>query len=195
MSAEIERMPPVPASRSLVLSRMAVLAAATGASGSLYLSLGMQLKACPLCFYERTFMLAAFAVLALGSWVERDRPGLTCLLAVPLAWGGLGVAAFHEYLVLAGTLECPLGLLGLGTAPAQSLAMFVLLAACCTAGAVAGQGESSRQGLPAIVGAAIVGAAFAFGCVKSSPTPPPAKAEDVDKPLDTCRRPYKPATD
>ena len=40
--------------------------ALVGTAGSLYLSLGMGLKACPLCFYQRTFVMAALAVLLVG---------------------------------------------------------------------------------------------------------------------------------
>jgi hypothetical protein len=36
---------------------------------------------------------------------------------LPLAVAGLGVALFHEYLELTGKLECPSGVMGVGTAP------------------------------------------------------------------------------
>ena len=35
-------------------------------AGSLYLSLGLGLIACPLCFYQRTFAFAVLGVLILG---------------------------------------------------------------------------------------------------------------------------------
>jgi disulfide bond formation protein DsbB len=41
----------------------ALAVSAVGTVGSLYLSLGMGLKACPLCFYQRTFMMSTAAVL------------------------------------------------------------------------------------------------------------------------------------
>ena len=65
--------------------------------------------------------------LAMGWLADRTQGTLYSLLCVPMAVGGLGVAAFHEYLVLSGKLECPLGLFGIGTAPAQSLALFSAL--------------------------------------------------------------------
>ena len=70
------------------------LIALAGTLGSLYLSLGMGLKACPLCFYQRSFMMACLAILGLGMVVDRSRPGLLGLLSVPAAWAGLGVAGF-----------------------------------------------------------------------------------------------------
>src|SRR5687767_383901 len=93
--------------------------ALAGVAGSLYLSIGMGLKACPLCFYQRTFVMSIAVVLLIGLWKDRRQAALLGLLCVPLTVAGTGIAAFHEYLVLAGKLECPPGLLGLGTAPAQ----------------------------------------------------------------------------
>lgn len=164
-----------------------------GTLGSLLLSMGLGLKACPLCFYQRSFVMAAFVLLGLGLFVERTRPGLICLLSVPLAWAGLGVAAFHEYLVLTNVLECPQALLGIGSAPAQSLAMFLALVAVTTLGAWCGRSESPRQGTGTLIGAVILGIVMAAACVKSSPPLPPVPAAPYDsakQPLDTCRRPF-----
>lgn len=173
---------------------LALVFAAVGAAGSLYLSLNMGLKACPLCFYQRTFVLSALAVIGLSLWVEPNRAGLACLVALPLAGGGLGVAAFHESLVIREKLECPLGAFALATAPAQSLAIFAALTATCAAGALFGRRESPRQG-PATTACAIaLGAAFAWACVQSAPPLPPApdKPYPSDKPIDTCRPPFVP---
>lgn len=169
---------------------LAMTLALAGTLGSLALSWGLGLKACPLCFYQRTFVMAAFAILGLGLFVERTRPGLICLLSVPMAWAGLGVAAFHEYLVLTNVLECPKALLGIGTAPAQSLAMFVVLAAATSLGACCGRSESPRQGASTLIGAVILGAVMAAACVKSSPPLPPVPKQPYDpvkQPLDMCR--------
>ncbi len=59
---------------------LAMALALAGTLGSLALSWGLGLKACPLCFYQRTFVMAAFAILGVGLFVERTRPGLICLL-------------------------------------------------------------------------------------------------------------------
>lgn len=170
----------------------AMVVAVVGTAGSVYLSMGLGLKACPLCFYQRSFVMAVLAVLALGRFLERLRPGLICLLSVPLAWAGFGVAAFHEYLVLTGVLECPQALFGIGTAPAQSLAVFIGLAVAISGGAWCGRQESQRQGASTLISAALLGAVLAGACVKSSPPlPVPATAYDpIKQPLDTCRRPF-----
>ncbi len=171
----------------------AIVVAAVGTAGSVSLSMGLGLKACPLCFYQRSFVMAVLAVLALGRFLERSRPGLICLLSVPLAWAGLGVAAFHEYLVLTGVLECPLGLFGIGTAPAQSLAVFIVLAAAVTGGAWCGRHESPRQRACTLFVAVMLGAVMEGACVKSSPPLPPVPAaayDPIKQPLDTCRRPF-----
>jgi hypothetical protein len=52
---------------------------------------------------------------------------LPSLLALPLAVAGLGVAVFDEYLEQTGRLECLDGVMGLGTAPRQSLAALIVL--------------------------------------------------------------------
>lgn len=169
---------------------LALALAFVGTVGSLALSMGLGLKACPLCFYQRSFVMAAFAILGLGLFVERTRPGLFCLLSVPMAWAGLGVAAFHEYLVLTNVLECPKAFLGIGTAPAQSLAMFVGLAVVTLLGAWSGRSESPRQRSSTLVGAVILGLVLAAACVKSAPPLPPvpkAPYDPVKQPLDTCR--------
>ena len=137
--------------------------------------------------------MASLAVQVLGWFVERSRPGLACLLSVPTAWAGMGVAVFHEYLALTGVLECPKALFGLGTAPEQSLVVFVALVFAVSAGAWAGRGESQRQGVATLVGAILFGAALAGACVKSAPPLPSIPAAPYDaikQPLDTCRRPF-----
>lgn len=113
----------------------ALVVASLALVGSLVLSLGMGLKACPLCFYQRTFMMGLVAVLAMGLKTSAESSRLS-LLAMPIALGGLGVAAFHVFLEMSGRLECPMGLLGLGSAPQQSLAMFGVIFALLWLGSV-----------------------------------------------------------
>src|SRR5947209_14635756 len=117
---------PSQAANSGALTWLACLVALAASVGSVYLSVGLGLNACPLCFYQRTFAFAAFGVLLVGLLIGAQRSGLS-LLALPLSVGGLGVAVFHVFLELNGTLECPAGLFGLGTVPQQSLLAFVLL--------------------------------------------------------------------
>jgi disulfide bond formation protein DsbB len=166
-----------------LLLLLPLLLALAGTWGSLYLSIGMGLKACPLCFYQRTFVMAGLAVLVMGWLADRTQGGLFSLLCVPLAVGGLGVAAFHEYLVLTGKLECPLGLLGLGTAPAQSLATLAALAVTVA--------WCARPKLAWVPGGVLLGLVLAWGCVASAPPLPPAPTEPYKQPLDVCRPPYR----
>lgn len=163
-----------------------------GAAGSVFLSVGLGLKACPLCFYQRSFMIAAAVVLAASLWLDGLRTSRACILALPLAWSGLGVAAFHEYLILSGKLECPRALFGWGDGPMQSLAVFILLTMACLGGAWSSRRESSRQ-VPLIVLAAVVGTGVAWACIASAPPLPrrPAQPYDpVKQPFDMCRPPF-----
>ncbi|MHB0958194.1 MAG: disulfide bond formation protein B [Pirellulaceae bacterium] len=170
----------------------ALLFALIGVAGSLYLSLGLGLRACPLCFYQRSFMMGTLAVLVVGLAADPTRTGLYCLLSLPLALAGWGVAAFHEYLVLTGVLECPIGLLGIGTSPAQSLVVFTLVTAALLAGAWPIRSDGKRRAAVSI-GSIIVGVLMAWGSIASSPPMPPAPTTPYDldrQPLDMCRPPY-----
>src|SRR5947209_2295508 len=103
---DVERLPKAPTTAASVWAWLSLLVAVVALAGSLWLSLGMHLKACPLCFYQRTFVMAVVGVLGLGLFTAARRSGLACLLALPSAVGGLGVAAFHVLLEIQGTLEC-----------------------------------------------------------------------------------------
>jgi disulfide bond formation protein DsbB len=156
--------------------------------GSIFLSLGLNLKACPLCFYQRTFAMSLVAVLGTGLLLH-GRAGLQIsLLALPMATAGLGVAAFHEFLELRGTLECPLGLLGIGTAPQQSLAMFVVLFAILALDVV-------MQGRwVAFAGALAIGFALTVAsCTTNPPMPAPPTQPYPSKP-EICRPPFRSLT-
>lgn len=69
---------------SLLVSLVAML-------GSLWLSVGMGLKACPLCFCQRTFAMGIFGILCIGLLTERQHRVVLPALVLPLAVG----AAFH----------------------------------------------------------------------------------------------------
>lgn len=167
--------------------------AVAGSLGSLLLSLGLGLRACPLCFYQRSFMMAVAVVLGFGWWLDRSRCRSLALLATPLAVAGLGVAAFHEYLVVSSSLECPYGLLGLGSAPAQSLAVFLGLTICLCAAAVDRSAHDDRTALSGLAVATSLGLMLAWASVASAPplpAAPNAPYDPVQQPLNTCRPPY-----
>ena len=158
--------------------------AMVGSLGSVYLSIGLGLKACPLCFYQRSFMMAAAVSLLMSFWLDGVRSTRLCFVALPFAWAGLFVAAFHEYLVLFSKLECPPALFGWGDGPAQSLAVFCVLTAVCLVGAFTNCCTSARQGLPSILVAILVGVGVAWACIASAP---PLPATPISAPSQPCR--------
>ncbi len=166
----------------------ALTASLVAVAGSLALSLALGLKACPLCFYQRAFAMSLVAVLAMGLLAGAHRDGWLAFLALPLATAGLGVALFHVSLELRGNLECPAGLLGLGSAPQQSLAVFVVLFALLLVGALRSSGSSvQRIGLASGL---VLGVLLAIGsCIAN----PPPKMPDGPYPTapDVCRPPFQ----
>ena len=174
------------------LTWTAFLVALVALGGSLWLSIGMGLKACPLCLYQRTFVMGAVGVLALGLLAGVRQPGLLDLLALPCAVGGFTVALFHEYLELRGRLECPAGVLGWGTAPQQSLAVLATLVVVLGLGSIKGP-KIGRPGLSLSFGVAIMlGVLFAVAAIASAPPMPPAPTKPYEQPLEICRPPYHP---
>lgn len=167
----------------------ALAAALISVAGSLVLSIGMDLKACPLCLYQRTFVMGTAAVLGLGMLAGARAGSVAALLALPLAVGGLAVCGFHEYLEQAGRLECPAGLLGWGTAPQQALAAQALLVGVLL-GAVIGTGQHAN--VWSVVGALAFGALMAWGAIASAPPMQAAPNEPYPQRLDVCRPPYRP---
>jgi disulfide bond formation protein DsbB len=168
---------------------LAALVAVGGVVGSLWLSLGMGLKACPLCLYQRAFLMSAAAVLIVGLLTEIRRSAILLLLALPAVAAGLGVAAFHVYLEQAGRLECPEGVFGLGSAPQQSLAVFAVM----TVVLFIPQFNRRIAGASAALasGAALLGIVLAYGAILSAPPMPAVPSEPFQQPPDVCRPPYR----
>ncbi len=179
-----------PSAVASLLVIQALLVSLIALGGSLWLSIGMNLKACPLCFYQRTFVMGAAAVLCMGLLLDREHWPVLHVLALPLAVAGLAVAAFHVYLESTGKLECPKGILDIGTAPQQSLVALTVLVADLTLGALVAAASGAHRVLSVLL-AVIVGLALAAAAVKSAPPPPPAPQAPYDTPLDTCRPPFR----
>ncbi len=153
--------------------RLALLAAAGTLLGSLYLSMGLGLNACPLCFYQRTFIMAIVALLGVGLATALPvAPGTLSLLALPLAFSGLGVAAVHSSLVWSGVLACPKGVFGLGAAPEQSLVAYGVVTTLLLPGA-ARQGLTALNPFPRLVSLAALAGVLVVFSVLSSPKLPP----------------------
>jgi hypothetical protein len=160
----------------------ALLLSLAAVFGSLALSLALGLRACPLCFYQRAFALSVAGALGMGLLLGFGGTGRLGLLALPLATGGLGVALFHVWLELNGTLVCPAGLLGIGSAPQQSLAIFVLIFLVLLADALSG--PSLGKGLRLCIALAL-GAGIAVASLRANP--PMVKTSD--RPTDICYSP------
>lgn len=159
----------------------AIMTSLAALAGSLYLTLGMNLKPCPLCYYQRTFVMAVSAVLVVGLFVKEARPSIVSLLALPMAVAALGVAAWHEFLVQNGTLECPSGVLGIGTAPQQSLAVLGLLTLLLVID------QLRVKALAGLAATIVLGGLLAFSGIRSTTSAVP----DYNLPLDEdmCRKP------
>jgi disulfide bond formation protein DsbB len=125
---------------------LATLVAAVATAGSLYLSLGLGLAPCELCWYQRILMYPLAVVLGVAAAERRAGVWRTVL---PLSVLGTGVAAYHSYLQVT-TVSC--GFAGdcaavlwrvpvLGwTVPNLSLVAFVLVT-----GLVAGTALADRR--------------------------------------------------
>jgi disulfide bond formation protein DsbB len=169
----------------------ALVLAGAGVAGSLSLSLVLELKACPLCFYQRTFALAVVSVLGMAVLFARELSARLNLLALPLALGGLGVAGFHVWLELTGRLECPAGLLGLGSAPVQSLGLFLGLTALLIGGVLHGWQSGSRTAAGLTAALLLGGLLAAASTVANPPLPKPPAAPYPSARPDVCRPPYQ----
>lgn len=188
MPSEIaDSLPPSSSANPFVW--LSLVIALVASAGSVYLSVGMKLKACPLCFYQRAFVMGVAAVLIVGLFSDRRFHNMLNVLVLPMTLAGLGVAAFHVYLELAGRLECPKGVYGYGTAPQQSLAVYLVLLASVAAGVA----RSTPAGLsPAALPVAVVlGIVMAAGSIISSPPLPPVPTKAYETPLDICRPPFR----
>jgi hypothetical protein len=144
-------------------------------------------KACPLCFYQRTFVMGVVAVLGIGLLTGQRHRGVLNLLALPLTVAGFGVAAFHVFLELTGKLECPVGVIGIGTSPQQSLTVLTVLLVLVVVGVV----RSGRFGdfhPLALLAAVVLGVLLAWGALASAPPPSPPKDYSV---FDMCRPPQR----
>lgn len=168
---------------------LAVALSLVALAGSLWLSLGMNLRPCPLCYYQRTFVMGVVGVLAVGLLTTAGRAGPLSLLALPAAAGGLAVAVWHVYLEAAGKLECPAGIEGIGSAPQQSLVILALLTIVLLLD-ILRPGRIGVRAMRAMTGAVLVGGGLAYGAIKTA-APSEQPTTPYTKPLDICRPPYR----
>lgn len=153
--------------------------------GSIYLSIGLNLAACPLCYYQRTFSFALLALLLSGLVFGVQEKITLSALALPLALGGLSVAAWHVSLELRGKMECPKGLTTFLSAPKESLLAFVLLVVALVYGTIIS--ELPANGWRAVVTALVPAALMFPACIYTVAMPAPPKPEAYSSPPLTCR--------
>lgn len=191
-AADREMCHPSPVSTTVPLHVVwpPLLVALGALAGSLWLSIGLGLKACPLCLYQRTFVMGIVAVLGIGVLTGRPHRGVLNLLALPLTVAGFGVAGFHVFLELTGKLECPAGVMGLGTSPQQSLTVLTVLLVLVVVGVVC-SGYVGNFHLLAAPAAVVLGLLLAWGAVASAPPMPPVPTKAYETPLDVCRPPFR----
>ena len=125
----------MPTARPLMIPTIAATIAAFAAvAGSVYLSMGLGLIACPICLYQRGFAMATFGILVVGLATKARESGYVNLFAfLPTVIGGL-VAAVHSFLHLGGAQVCPKGLFGIGHTPEQSVVSYLLIVCCLLPG-------------------------------------------------------------
>jgi Disulfide bond formation protein DsbB len=182
--------PGMPVRHSSGLTWLAFLVSLVAVGGSLWFTLGMQLKPCPLCYYQRSFAMAAAAVLFVGLFSAASRSNPVSLFALPCAAAGAGIAGWHVYLEYLGKLECPKGILDIGTAPQQSVAALGLLLFLLIIDALRIRVTGGSRILGVLFGL-IAGAGMTYGCfVSVLPMPQPPDKPYEKKDPDICRPPY-----
>jgi hypothetical protein len=129
--------------------------------------------------------MSLVAVLGTGLVLHGGHGLRISLLALPLATAGLGVALFHAFLELKGTFECPLGVFGIGSAPQQSLVMFVVLFAILAV-------DLLRREAPwtGFFGTLVIGVILAAASLIANPPMPPAPTQPYPGAPEICRPPY-----
>lgn len=190
MAADTPVQPaPMPDYRALWI-RCALFLAVIGVLGSLHLSLNMDLKACPLCYYQRAFIMAVAAILTFGMFLPGVPAGAQTVFALAPAFAGGAIATLHTYLVVTGEMECPTGISGTLAAPTESLIVHGLLLVCL-AGDLFHRGIYVTQGL----GAMLLGFVFYTTCTRAvPPMVAPDAPYDATKATDTCRKTFREKT-
>ena len=155
---------------------LALIVAIATAASSLYLTLELGHKTCMLCFYQRAFAFALVGVLASGLFAFRDRAARVCLLALPVAIAGLGVAGFTSYLGMNDWprqnqnwyLACPMGIEGYGTSSQQAMVAFGAAVLLLLIGGIAEVRVSGHGGLSLLVGL-VLGVGATYGSIIANP--------------------------
>lgn len=135
-------------------------------------------------------LVVALAVLAVGLLTGPHHHAILNVLSLSMAVGGVGVAFVHVYQEQAGKLECPLGVIGIGTAPQQALVPQSMLLLVLVVGIVRCRAFDDRP-LSASLGAVLLGLLMAVASVTSAPPMPPVPTKPYGTALDMCRPPFR----
>ena len=163
----------------------ALFIAIIGVLGSLHLSITCGLQACPLCYYQRAFMMAAAGILLFAMFLPGVPSSAVSVLALAPATAGLCIAANHVQAEWTGVLECPKGITGALPVPQESLIVFVLLVST-----LIGDLLHRRTYLMQGAGAILLGYLFSTMCMNSvQRMDPPTRAYEKAEP-DGCRKPF-----
>jgi disulfide bond formation protein DsbB len=212
MASRFPAPPPVvaPAPRREVVSTfwtwVALLFVLIGVAGSLYMSMGLGLIACPLCFYQRTLAMAVAAVLLVGLLAGPRRSGFLSLVTLPLTVGALGIAGIHVYKEFDNVLECPDGVIcelykqakgeddiyqemhEVVTGPKESLTLLTLLFLVQVVD-VLRSGKRGGFGWVSLFGVVILGVGMTAGTYLCADDP--SKIPQWPEPIKGCRPPPK----
>lgn len=159
--------------------------------GSVFMSVGLKLAACPLCYYQRTFAFGVALILLVGMVFELQERITLPALALPLALGGLSIALWHVSLESRGKMECPTGLTMVLSAPKESLIAFVLISVALIHGTLIS--EFPANGWRAVALAVALQAGIVPACLFTVAMPAPPKPETYQSPPVTCRPLPRPA--
>jgi hypothetical protein len=190
MAVESSAQMAPPPDLKILWPRLALFVSVVGVVGSLYLSLQMELKACPLCFYQRAFIMSVAAILGFGMYLpDVPKAALTPLAMAP-AMAGAVVANTHVLLVVNGILECPMGVTGFIAAPGESLIVYVVLMILLLVDLF----HNKRYVMPGL-GALLAGYILASASIRATPpVPDPTGPYPADTKLDGCRKVYREKT-
>lgn len=85
----------MPVSRTRLFLGAATLIALVATASSLYLSLGIGLTPCHLCWYQRILMYPLVIILGVAAYERRET---VWRVALPLSIIGFSIASYHSYL-------------------------------------------------------------------------------------------------
>ena len=131
--------------------------------------------------------MAVVGLVGFGLLVDATRCGLICLLGVPIAASGLTISLYHASLVLRGIMECPQGLVGIATVPAESALLYGLVVALLCVGAWRGRRRGWAGLILGTAATLAIALAATWTAVKRSSTSPSSLGAQNTGQLKACQ--------